>query len=901
MFAKVYQKIAHVDDINPHQIPQSAEQTEWAHEDLARGKQRVTGLNALRIFLALAGAACGTLVVLLFVAFMLSKKTPSGDYSNGTTFPASPPIAKKRPSTIIVGDNVTIQDDYAWFKYRDDPNVIDYIHAENDYTTYMMGPTKSLQKTLVKELTHWNERLLASMKSGCDNGIKSTRIWEFGDYVYWVDQGSYKRRKINSNTSSSIDLAITRCACPYSSSPTSDEVLLDLNDAAPRNSSYFSMGVFEVSPLDPNLIAYSFDTKGNEAYTIRMLNASSKQYIGASIPNTYYTARWFIQEFSDGNATSISHVLYYNVVDPILGIPNRIYRYTLGGIDRVPGEDLVYVELDYRYIVEMGITNDGFYVFIKVSNLQTSEIRVVSPTSSAFQLTFPREEGISYDLEHRDGHFYLRTNAGGATEFQIIRLSAIEVLSSSPQPLSKRLSQAQIILPHDPHRFIERMEVFASHLVAWVWSAGLREIVVVALNTLAITNVSFASGNPASQVYSLFPSTITDMESRLYRRFNTSCLLYSNSSYMQPMQVYSMDMRYANTSYLVSESVVSNYNPEEYFQDRIFTTSTVNNETKVPISLFRRRNPKGSEGLDVSLLSPRSLLMLAYGAYGTFIETGFSVDWIPLLDRGIVIAQCHPRGDGDLGSKWYEGGRKLNKTNTFLDVQACLHEVIARGITNAGMIALKGRSAGGLVTGVAVNEWGWFDDYESGLDTIYSKHMVKAVVAQVPFIDVVGDLSDELVPWTPYEWNEWGNPNATRAPDLEYQLSYSPYQRIPTTEATSFPALYVSTGVNDPRVPYWEPVKWIAKLRSVQANRMSDGTPICTNSTNNTTGRPLLLRVDSAGHFGSSGASRIEALAEWKRMCLQILPRPIKDPQQRRLDNIIGASQLQRLLFEDGH
>ncbi|TPX33601.1 hypothetical protein SmJEL517_g03589 [Synchytrium microbalum] len=816
-------------------------ENEWLDVGLYSPKKSKPRHRPFKPITMLMAGACTSLIVIsgIYILFATRPTPSSSIVNNNTTTTTSipiPPVAQRRPTTIIVGNDTVVHDDYGWLKFRNDVSVTSYIQAENDYTTSMMASTVSLQQKLVSELQGWKAQ---SSYSSLPCGVKSTSVWEAGEYVYWISEdGSYMRKALPANSS---------CSCPYPDTGNSELVL---NPATiPHNtSSYFSMGIFEVTSL--NLLAYSVDLVGNEAYTIHLVNLTSHERMGPDIHDTYYSVRWF-REIDP--AAGERDVIYYNVMDSLLGIPNRIYRYNLDGITRgtgrMQGEELVYYEPDYRYTAEVDSTNDGRYILIKVSNLITSEIRIRGQTSSIFQTVFTRQEGVKYDIEHRNGYLYIRTNAGNATEYQVIRVPVADVLAGHQPPyLSMVLATAQVVLAHNSSQFIERIEVFSQHMVAWVWVSGLRSMVIVDLESLAATRVAFASQNPATQVYSVMPSSITDMESRLYRRYNTSCLSYSNSSYLQPRNIYTLDLNQTGIPHtLIAQDIVTGYNLSDYAQDRFFTTSAV----KVPVSLLRKRKIGTSDSVDITLYKARPLLMLAYGAYGSFIETAFTQDYFPLLDRGVIIALCHPRGDGDMGAKWYEDGRRVNKTNTFVDVHSCLNEVVARGMTEPGLIALKGRSAGGLVAGVAVNEWGYTPNAESG-------HIVKAVVAQVPFIDVLGDLADEAVPWTPYEWSEWGNPN--NPSDLSIQLQYSPYENI--VNGSTLPALYVSTGMNDGRVPYYEPVKWIAKLRTTQETVPTNG--VCrSNTTSMDDARPLLLRVDAAGHFGGSGDVRIAALAEW--------------------------------------
>jgi oligopeptidase B len=274
----------------------------------------------------------------------------------------------------------------------------------------------------------------------------------------------------------------------------------------------------------------------------------------------------------------------------------------------------------------------------------------------------------------------------------------------------------------------------------------------------------------------------------------------------------------------------------------VWAPSRQNKLLKIPISLVKSPHVKG----------PMHVLVIAYGAYGGFQDPSFNPDFFPLLDRGIAIAICHPRGDADLGTDWYLNGKGVHKENTFLDVGDCMHHLIQKGITSPGLIALKARSAGGLLAGYVINHYGWIPSMIQRDDA-----MVKVVIAQVPFIDPIRDMLNASIPWTPFEYFEWGNPIQDQVL-FKAMLQYSPYENI---RPRPLPAILVTAGIQDSRVPYWEPTKYVAKLRAHHQNAWNCHRP--------STDTPLLLRVRQWGHFaGTDEQSRIEETAEWQLFLL---------------------------------
>ncbi|KAJ3081082.1 hypothetical protein HK102_002592 [Quaeritorhiza haematococci] len=862
-----------------------------------------------------------------------------------------PPVAKKfSTSTVVQG--TAIPDEYAWLRnIKTDPDVQRYIDAENEYTNAMLEETKPLQKQIIDELGEWEGKLgedetVPEYADDCgklEPGISS--FWEEGHYFYWIRYDEnlihpiYMRRKIHLSGAPQC-----RCRVP---SGSSDEVVLDVNQIVPQTAPYLTMGVFEVNPHDETLLAYSIDLKGDEKYTLYFRNITTGVQLGPpqAISDTYYSARW-----SKGNW------IYYNVVDPKWGVPRFVYRYcavgcgqapqsmsdaaneSSGGANnsvgrsngisermqkaefvRQPGEELVYFEDDISLTVEVSSTNDGSFLLIKASGQTTSEVlisRGATADDTIFKPLLTRVSNVQYDVEHRDGYFFIRSNARGAYNFFVAKVPAAMLMANDREPLSVNNivpgGDVLSIIPHSPSRFVERIEVFVNHLVVWVWIGGSRQMMVV---PLAIVDggdggaslpsqsymVPFGGLDHLKDVYAVFPATLTAMESRLYRRYNTPCLSFSDSSFVRPLTYYNHDMNQRQT-YRVGGQRLKDVDASAYKEERLWAPSysplndaaeTLETPVRVPISVVYKTDPDSvsSPGETAAtgkapLASPRPLLMIAYGAYGSFYDTTFSVEIFPLLERGFVYALCHPRGDKELGSPWYTEGKYEKKENTIWDVRDCMRYLVEAGYTERGQIAVIGRSAGGLVAGSVINNYGWVAGTSSTsattrdttvtdsnnstnvapaniVPTTIEDNYASVVIADVPFIDPILDMSDPSVPWVAFEYFEWGDP--TKDINIfQTMLRYSPYHNI-GREGGDMPSVMVIGGLADPRVPFWEPAKFAAKLREFKRNAPGRrvGERVLLRGGGGVVGTPLLLRITDEGHYASStGGQRFQQLAE---------------------------------------
>ncbi|KAJ3332081.1 hypothetical protein HDU76_001344 [Blyttiomyces sp. JEL0837] len=702
-----------------------------------------------------------------------------------------PPIAKTIEHSFSL-HNVTITDDYSWMRWIDnDSDVMAYIQAENAFADYKMAKYADLQSIILNELNSWTLKSVANTKvvnsQLCDPlAVDRRNFWEHGSFMYWTFQPEEMKHSVYMRQASFPD----KCGCVKYIDGEDEQVVLDLNTVVPSNATYAQIGIFEISLYDEDLLAFSLDLRGSENFRIFIKNIRTGENLGPpeGIEGTYYSGRWAVETVLGVKR----HWFYYNVLHPTLRVPSLIYRVCVVGcnskmerlsvIDEADElvieskEEWVYSEQDPSLTTELESDYGGCSVVLKINGLDLSESRLIAfngVLNEYFQPVFKREKGVLYDIVFSLDFAFIRTNAMGALEFQIVQVDVAEALK--PNSLELILTNPhKVLLHHEPGRFIEKMEVFASHLVAWVWKRGFRHFIVISLETAGTT---FSLPPPASVPYSIFPATNDDMETRLFRRYMTTCFTFSNSSMKNPVQVHSYDMVSAATTLLIQDFFLD-FDSERYEEFVEWVLPHPGRLQPIPIYVLRSRKHPNSH----------RLLLRAYGAYGGFQEAKFSTDIFSLIDRGFSYAICHPRGDSDMGRAWYLEGKLTKKKNTFTDTLECIEHLIKKGYTSAGSVAVLGRSAGGLIAGTAINHWSWFDRARNNKNAF-----VRAVVAQVPFVDPINDMIDISVPWTAYEWSEWGDPRESR--DIfEAMMDYSPYMNIKNN--SFFPHIYISGGFN---------------------------------------------------------------------------------------------------------
>jgi oligopeptidase B len=546
-----------------------------------------------------------------------------------------------------------------------------------------------------------------------------------------------------------------------------DVVVLDENVEA-ADHDFFALGALEISP-DGNLAAWSCDLDGSERYTLRVRELST----GRELDDVLVDTTWAGVAWSADNA-----YLFYVTPDEQMR-PYRVWRHRLGTPQS--DDELVYEDLDARFFVSVGLTRSREWIVIECGSKTSAEARVLpseNPTASPI-LVRPRVDDVEYTVDHWGDQFVVVTNLD-AEDFRVM---------SAPLEAPGEWSE---LVAHEAGRRITAAEPFAGHLVIHEWSDAQTRLRII-----------FRDGT----------SRIVDLgtEPHVVRvganpEYDVSFVRFSYESFTVPTTVYDEDVR-TGERILRKQLPVPNADLSRYTATREWATA--DDGTKVPVDVVRRA--------DLAADGTHPCLVYGYGSYEHAIEPSFVAARLSLLDRGVVWALVHPRGGGELGRRWYLDGKLLNKRNTFTDTIACAEHLVSSGWASAGKLALRGRSAGGLLVGACVT---------------MRPELFAAALAEVPFVDVVNTMADTTLPLTVTEWEEWGDPR--EEPWASYMRSYSPYDN---TVPADYPALYVTAGLNDPRVSYHEPAKWVAKLRATRTNK-----------------ELLVFRCEmGSGHGGASG------------------------------------------------
>jgi oligopeptidase B len=546
---------------------------------------------------------------------------------------------------------------------------------------------------------------------------------------------------------------------------------------------YTQVGSFENSP-NHRLVAYGVDFDGSEQFTIRVLDLETGETLPDQIPNTYYSLEW-----ANDNRT-----FYYSLLDEHHR-PVYVYRHTLGSDPS--SDELVYREEDPRFFVGVGKSDSGRFIYVAAGGNNMSEWRFLDANDPASipVLIEPRVTDFEYDVVDHGERFIIRHNGKGARDF---------MLATAPID-SPGWDHWSDFMAHEPGRPIRGIQAYRDHLVVACRQHGLPQVMVLRLSDGEVHYISGVDEDDFA------------MSPRGGREFDTSTLRFAYTSLKTPAAVYDYDMATRERVLRKQQEIPSGFDGEEYETRRVWATARDN--SRVPISILMRRGTP----VDGSAL----LYLYGYGSYGLNMDANFSISALSLVDRGFIFAIAHIRGGMEMGWDWYENGKLLNKRNTFFDYIDCAEHLIAEGYTSPGRIAAAGGSAGGMLMGAVVNE---------------RPDLFGCVVAHVPFVDVLNTMLDDTLPLTTMEYNEWGNPND--AEYYRYMRTYSPYDNV---KPQDYPPMFVTGGISDPRVTYWEPAKWVAKLRNTR-----------------TDDNPLLLKIHmESGHAGASGRfERIREVAE---------------------------------------
>ena len=565
----------------------------------------------------------------------------------------------------------------------------------------------------------------------------------------------------------------------YCRTPRDDEaaeVLLLDGNREAEGESYFRIGACRHSP-DHRRLAYALDLNGSERYRLFVRDLES----GAVIDGPIEDARGDVVWAADGET------VFYTVIDE----NQRPYQVRCHRVGGDPAADpVVYEESDPGFFVDIDKTESGRFVVISAHDHTTSEVRLVEALApeSAPRLVAARARGIEYSVADRGGLLYILTNADGATDFKIV---------TAPVEAEGREGWRDW-LPHEAGTYVCAQLLFAGHHARLERVGGLPRIVVTDLESGEAYIVAFEE-----EAYDLSLSPGYE--------FETETLRFVYSSMTTPRQTFDYDVRARTRTLRKTQEVPSGHDPADYVTRRLAAVS--HDGARVPVSLLHRRT--------TPLDGTAPLLLYGYGAYGHAIPASFSTNRLSLVDRGFVYAIAHIRGGSDCGYGWYLDGKLDKKTNTFADFIAAAERLIAEGYTAKGRIAAHGGSAGGMLMGAVAN---------------MRPDLFASIVAEVPFVDVLNTMCDAALPLTPPEWPEWGNP-IEDAEAYRRIAAYAPYENV---TAQAYPSIFATAGLTDPRVTYWEPAKWVAKLRQLKADD-----------------NPLLLHTNmEAGHGGASGRFR---------------------------------------------
>lgn len=650
-------------------------------------------------------------------------------------------------------------DNYYWLKERENPEVIDYLKAENAYLEAMMKHTEPLQDQLFKEITGRIKQDDMSVP------VKHHGYWYYTRFEEGMEYPLYCRKPAKAGDNPAI------ISNEVAHSSADEQVLLDGYEMS-KGYAFFDVGGYSISP-DNRLIAYSIDTVSRRQYQIFFKEIASGKMFSEVIQNTSGNMVW-----ANDNKT-----VFYSVKDESLR-SCRIMRHEIG---TDPKDDVeVYYEDDATFYAFVSKTKSEKYIVIILESTLTSEIRFIDADrpKDEFRVFNPRQHDLLYGVGHYGDYFYILTNADGARNYKIVR---------TPVGATEKANWEEVIA-HREDVLIEDYDIFNDFLVIEERCQGLVNLRVMSWDGKTDYYINF--GEPAYTV-----------ETSANPEFDTHQLRYIYTSMTTPATVYQYDMVEKKAELLKRQEVVGGFNPSDYVTERLMAPAK--DGVMVPISLVYRK------GLVKNGENP--LVLYGYGSYGNSMDAYFSISRLSLLDRGFVWAITHVRGGEEMGRWWYEDGKLLKKKNTFTDFIACGEYLIKEGFTNSKKMFAMGGSAGGLLVGAVAN---------------MAPELFRGIVAQVPFVDVVTTMLDDSIPLTTGEYDEWGNPNEKEYYD--YILSYSPYDNV---EAKDYPAMFVSTGLHDSQVQYWEPAKWVAKLRELK-----------------TDDNPLYLKTDmDYGHGGASG------------------------------------------------
>jgi len=747
------------------------------------------------------------------------------------------PVAQREPVEHVIHGDRRI-DHYGWLRGKDDPRVMEYLKEENVYTETYMRLTEEFQEELYQEMLR---RILQT-------DLSVPYLLRGYSYYSRTEEGKqypiYCRRKESSKFAVDISQSWTRqevaqspqglkpnweqdsksdwkvrpprvmenprahgiavgeqgpvdeklasagmqASAPWkneegNSGEAREEVLLDLNVLA-EGRSFLGLGMFEVSD-DSQLLAYATDTTGFRQYTLEVKDLRTRELVPFRVERVTSVA-W----------ASDPKTLFYVVEDEVTKRSHQLWRHVLG---TEQADVLLYEEKDERFRIDIERTRSGAYLLLVSNSHTTSEIRYLRADEpfGEFRRIAEREDGHEYYVDHHpgnakhpaDGIFFIRTNSGGST----YRLMTVTV----KDPVRDKWRE---VIANRPGVMLAGMESFRTHLLLLEREGGLPYLRIVDLTTAATSALEGSYRIDFAE-----PTYHATMGTN--PQFDTGHVRFNYESFITPRSVYDYELKTGRRILRKQQPVLGGYDPAEYGSERLHAVAK--DGTKVPLSVVYRHNTPRDGGAP--------LLLYGYGSYGLSMPVTFSSNRLSLLNRGVIFVIAHVRGGGEMGKPWHDAGRMHQKMNTFTDFIAAAEYLIDMNYTSKAKLVIEGGSAGGLLMGAVTN---------------LRPDLFRLVISHVPFVDVLNTMLDASLPLTVGEYEEWGDPQVEE--DYFYMRGYCPYTNL---EKKEYPTMLVKTGLNDSQVMYWEPTKYVAKLRTLK-----------------TDGNALLLKTNlGAGHSGASG------------------------------------------------
>lgn len=673
------------------------------------------------------------------------------------------PNARKDPRDLLLHGH-TLHDDYAWLREKESAETLEYLNAENAYTSAVMRPAQPLIDKLYAEMLSHIQQTDVSVP------------YRDGGFDYYSRTQEGKQYPLYCRVPAEAGSA-TRPVPPVDGFPD-EEILLDVNQLA-EGHAFMSVGATSITD-DGNWLAYTTDNTGFRQYTLHVKNLRTGETM-QSLAERVGSLAWAADD----------RTLLYSVEDEETKRPYLIFRRVLASNGAAFSQpELAWQEPDERFNVGIGRTRDGKYLIVEAASHTTSEqwfLAAENPNGS-FQRIEPRRDSIEYYVDHREGLFFIRVNDTGRN----FRLVTTPIDGCSRE-------HWQEILPHRDDVMLEDIDLFRNFYVACERFQGLPRLHI---HDLSHPNAGATAAREIS-----FPEPTYTAAPGINREFDTRTWRYGYYSLVTPSSTFEYDVASGKSRLLKQVEIPGGFDRSLYASERVFATTP--DGVQIPVSLVYRKD-KFHRG-------ENPLYLYAYGSYGYSLPIGFNSNRLSLLDRGLVLAYAHIRGGGEMGKPWHDAGRMMQKLNTFTDFITAAEHLIATGYGAKDRVAIEGGSAGGLLMGAVAN---------------MRPDLFRVVLSHVPFVDVMNTMLDATLPLTVAEYEEWGNPN--EADGFQAMLAYSPYDNL---AAKNYPAMLVKTSLNDSQVMYWEPAKYVAKLRSLKTD-------------NNL----LLLHTNmQAGHGGASG------------------------------------------------